>query len=436
MTNRLIPLLLLGLFAFVGTSGSHAAYPFPKVQDVAAGKPAAIDGIWRLTANNTRLQISRGRGYSLDEWQHALGFPIQKGDVLLKDIAYLGNGDFKGQDLPLSGAFGAKIQANGHLQFQVGWIPYTLVPIQLKKPMDYLGMMVEAGLDPDSSSYLKNWQAAEKRKRELGDELDQAPAEDGDPTDTPIDDSPVADDEPMQDDDTSEQEDDYPAEEEYPEEPIEDYPEDEEYPEFIDEEPLPEDEEALEEDEGEGIVADKPRLQKFKAKVHAKVKSKRRTCKGRNVYLSGGACYSCPSNHKRASLTRAMTHPQACQLRGLPKHHYVSATYDGKAGPIKGCPGKQSYRSDGGCYSCPTGYKRASLGRKMNHPKACQSRGLPKHSYIPAKFEYKLDLTPLPCPSGQFKHNGYCKSCPEGSKRVHFLGADTGYCISLQASQE
>ena len=68
----------------------------------------------------------------------------------------------------------------------------------------------------------------------------------------------------------------------------------------------------------------------------------------------------------------------------------------------------------------------------MNHPQACQSRGLPQHRYTPAKMAYKLDLNPLPCPSGQFKHAGMCKSCPSGTMRVPVLGADTGYCAFIK----
>jgi hypothetical protein len=52
----------------------------------------------------------------------------------------------------------------------------------------------------------------------------------------------------------------------------------------------------------------------------------------------------------------------------------VPAIYYKKA--KKGCEGKQVYRSGTMCYACPKGYKRKSLTRKMTHPEACEERGL------------------------------------------------------------
>ena len=110
-------------------------------------------------------------------------------------------------------------------------------------------------------------------------------------------------------------------------------------------------------------------------------------CRGKQLYLSDGNCYRCPAGFKRASLTRKMDHPQACQERGLPKVNYTAATFVRDSNIISGCKGKQLYLSDGGCYSCPAGFKRASLTRKMTHHQACQERGLPKSDYTYATLE-------------------------------------------------
>ena len=99
----------------------------------------------------------------------------------------------------------------------------------------------------------------------------------------------------------------------------------------------------------------------------------------------------------------------------------VAAKKHGKA--KKGCKGRQIYRSGGSCYECPKGYKRTRLTRKMTHPEACTKRGFGNDK---RKAKYKWQVNG--CPKGQFKHKGYCKSCPEGTKRQHLAGIDTGYC--------
>ncbi len=94
------------------------------------------------------------------------------------------------------------------------------------------------------------------------------------------------------------------------------------------------------------------------------------------------------------------------------------------------CKGKGLYYSKvngvKACYTCPDGMKRASATRKMNHPKACVNRK-GKNTYAKG-----LKLANLKkCKKGQFKHKGYCKACPEGTKRKHIAGIDSGYCKVL-----
>lgn len=89
------------------------------------------------------------------------------------------------------------------------------------------------------------------------------------------------------------------------------------------------------------------------------------------------------------------------------------------------CPGKNLYLTDGECYECPTGYKRNILHLKMTHPKACvkHTKGTnPKSAGDHVEKAYKG------CPDGQFKYKGYCHTCPAKTKRKHFLGLDKGQC--------
>ncbi len=93
-----------------------------------------------------------------------------------------------------------------------------------------------------------------------------------------------------------------------------------------------------------------------------------------------------------------------------------------------GCSGKNLYLSRTSCYSCPEGYKRDSLTRPMDHPQACKRRGIGQKGTTGATLVRKLAAG---CPTGQFSHKGTCKSCPEGTRRQHFAGVDTGYCTVL-----
>jgi len=120
--------------------------------------------------------------------------------------------------------------------------------------------------------------------------------------------------------------------------------------------------------------------------------------------------------------------PGLCKYRGhIGK--YQCKKVKAKKHKLYFCKGKNSYFSkiDGkrACYSCPEGYTRFSPTRKMNHKKACTIRKLGKNDYARAT---KIGDVVKKCPKGQFKHKGFCKSCPAKTKRMHVAGLDNGYC--------
>ena len=117
---------------------------------------------------------------------------------------------------------------------------------------------------------------------------------------------------------------------------------------------------------------------------------------------------------------RQIYFPEPPEKEGKPKQ--VRAKTVGK--PIAAaCKGKQIYLSGGKCYSCPNGYRRYSPTRKMTHPKACTERGWGRKT---TKAKYVCEYNG--CKKGQFKHKGSCKVCPSGTTRIHVAGVDTGYC--------
>lgn len=95
-----------------------------------------------------------------------------------------------------------------------------------------------------------------------------------------------------------------------------------------------------------------------------------------------------------------------------------------------GCKGKYKgarlYKIGDSCGVCPEEYKRNPVQKKAG-PKAC---------FLPfgggeSKFTPMKKVMASRCANGQFKHKGRCKSCPNGTKRKHVAGLDTGYCKVL-----
>lgn len=122
--------------------------------------------------------------------------------------------------------------------------------------------------------------------------------------------------------------------------------------------------------------------------------------------------------------------PGLCKYRGH-VGKYQCKKVSAKKESRYSCKGKGVYYSkvDGKkyCYTCPDGFKRTSPTRKMNHSKACVNR-TGKNTYKPAAS--RVDNVDG-CASGQFKHKGFCKSCPAQTKRGWInkaTGIDNGKC--------
>ena len=278
----------------------------PMAMDVPMGKKLPIDGEWMINDIRKRIRIEGGRAYAVDSWLHLFVLKIEPMMVVSQEWRRVGAGEYSGRDLPLAGAFTASLTSDGNLKMSVqgmlGAVNLTLSPVRV-----------------DSQ------QRFEREKSGKGGT----------------------------DDDSSSEENEYREydEEEYDEE---EYDEEEYDEEEYDEEEYYDDEEEYEEEAAPT---------KVKAKKYKKAK---RGCEGKQVYRSGTSCYACPNGYKRTSLTRKMTHPEACKKRGV-------------------------------------GFNKEKKSAKY----VWGANGCPKH---------------------QFKHKGYCKKCPKGTKRIHVAGLDTGSC--------
>ena len=325
---------MIWLISLSNTALSIQKANLPDKSDVKPKSVMPIDGVWTISSIDKRIKIDRGRAYAIDSWAHLGLFEIKKGMVVIKDIKKKAVSNYTGYDLPLLGSWNAVIQANRNLKVTVGLVSYELIPERLKSRKLFEEEMIMAGLMEKSSNPSSDDESYTEDSEQFSEEdFSEAQEED----------------EQFEDENYSNQ---------FDEEESEDTQFDEEE---YDQEEF--DEEKFEEEYAEGEEA----LQKIKAKI---------------------------------------------------------------MGPLRvGCVGKQNYLSGGACWSCPDGYKRTSPARKMSHPQACKERGLGfNKKTTKAK---KLWEPAFGCPKGQFGHLNKCKKCPEGTKRIAVAGFDSGNCKYL-----
>lgn len=276
-----------------------------------------------------RIRIEGGRAYAVDPWLHLFVLKIEPLMVVSKNWRRTGPGQYTGEDLPLVGQFRAQLDASGNMTVQVagmlGPATLTLSPVR-----------------PDSQRRF------EREKRAIGG-ISPEP----DYADDEYEASP-SDEEEYEEEASYEEDDSYADDDSYEDDTYEaDDSSDAEYDDVYAEDGY----EQIEYEEADYEV-------KPKKKAAIKVSKAKNGCKGKQIYLSGGSCYACPSDYRRFSPTRKMTHAEACTERGF--------------------------------------------GQDTR----------------PAKYLWEANG----CQKGLFKHNGYCKVCPEGTKRMHAAGLDTGYC--------
>lgn len=110
----------------------------PHISQVPPTQPTAMDGLWKLTANNIPYKIEAGRLIAMAEYMHLFVFPVDAHDVVVKDIVQTGPGQLSGQDLALIGPWTGRLQQDGTIAIQVqgamGPFSSTLTPIQLSSP--------------------------------------------------------------------------------------------------------------------------------------------------------------------------------------------------------------------------------------------------------------------------------------------------------------
>lgn len=113
----------------------------PMAHTVPQGAVTPIDGEWVVTSIGKRIRIQAGRAYALDSWLHLFVLKIQPMMVVIKDIRRTQPGQYSGQDLPLMGAWTARLGPDGTLSVNVqgalGPAQYTLMPVSQDNPQAF-----------------------------------------------------------------------------------------------------------------------------------------------------------------------------------------------------------------------------------------------------------------------------------------------------------
>lgn len=91
--------LALGCVAAPATAQIRAI--LPTIDEVEQFDPLPIDGVWEIRELGERIVIEGGHAYAEDGWVHLAMFQIEPGQVVIRNIRELADGDYVAQDLPL-----------------------------------------------------------------------------------------------------------------------------------------------------------------------------------------------------------------------------------------------------------------------------------------------------------------------------------------------
>ncbi|MEP3420315.1 MAG: caspase family protein [Erythrobacter sp.] len=108
----------------------------PNRYAVDIGTPLPIDGIWRISSNNKRLRIERGRAFAVDGWNHVLLFRVEPDQVTMTNIREDEPGTYLGRDILLSGDAEMRLRSDGNLDVTVGTFPFPAKFVLIRVALD------------------------------------------------------------------------------------------------------------------------------------------------------------------------------------------------------------------------------------------------------------------------------------------------------------
>ncbi len=113
----------------------------PNRYAIDLGAPLAIDGIWRISTNNKRLRIERGRAFAVDGWNHLLLVRVEPDQVTMVNIRPSEQGSdragvYLGRDILLNGDAEMRLRPDGNLDVTVGTFPFPAKFVLIREGLD------------------------------------------------------------------------------------------------------------------------------------------------------------------------------------------------------------------------------------------------------------------------------------------------------------
>jgi len=113
----------------------------PNRYAIDLGAPLPIDGVWRISTNNKRLRIERGRAFAVDGWNHLLLVRVEPDQVTMTNIRPSDPGSdqadvFLGRDILLNGDAEMRLRPDGNLDVTVGTFPFPAKFILIREALD------------------------------------------------------------------------------------------------------------------------------------------------------------------------------------------------------------------------------------------------------------------------------------------------------------
>ncbi len=103
---------------------------------VDLGVPLPIDGVWRISTNNKRIRIERGRAFAVDGWNHLLVVRVEPEQVTTTGLRREGPGVYHGRDILLDGDTRLTVRADGNLDVWVGTYPFPVEFVLIREAVD------------------------------------------------------------------------------------------------------------------------------------------------------------------------------------------------------------------------------------------------------------------------------------------------------------
>ena len=123
--------LFTGAVALAPPAEAQIAAALPKKEAVPQSAPLPIDGVWRVSTINKRIQIEGGRAYMLDPWTQAFFIQVERDMVTLKDMQRLEPGAYIANDLPMQGTVQLKLASDGNIDASVKGANYRLLRVSV-----------------------------------------------------------------------------------------------------------------------------------------------------------------------------------------------------------------------------------------------------------------------------------------------------------------